>query len=458
MTVTPMAERLAPWNCALLTAPAFEVYTARDLDRIPQIQALDPERRFAMKVVATVLPFRVNRYVTEHLIDWDNIPDDPLFQLLYPQPGMLRPDHFERVASLLRRDAPQAEVASVVAEIRHELNPHPAGQLKLNIPRNETGQPINGLQHKYRETVLLFPSQGQTCHSYCTFCFRWAQFIGDKSLRIASAEAARMHGYLRAHPEVTDVLITGGDPLVMKTAHLKAYIEPLLSPEFAHIRSIRIGTKALTFWPYRFLTEGEGQALLDLFAQVVASGKQLALMAHLNHWRELEPAPTQEAIARVRATGAMIRAQAPLLAHINDDSDVWAKLWQREVELGIVPYYMFVERDTGAHHYFKVPLARAWRIYREALQRVSGLARTVRGPSMSAAPGKVEVLGVSRVAGQRVFVLRFLQGRNPAWVDRPFFARFDPRATWLDELQPAFEPRFFWQDEFDAMLGREAAA
>ncbi|HNU19955.1 MAG TPA: hypothetical protein PKK53_06715, partial [Hydrogenophilus thermoluteolus] len=80
------------------------------------------------------------------------------------------------------------------------------------------------------------------------------------------------------------------------------------------------------------------------------------------------------------------------------------------------------------------------------------------GPSMSAAPGKVEVLGVSRVAGQRVFVLRFLQGRNPAWVDRPFFVRFDPRATWLDELQPAFEPRFFWQDEFDALLGREAAA
>lgn len=456
MTLTAMAERLAPWQRAPLTAPTFEVYTARDLDRIPQIQALDPERRFAMKVVATVLPFRVNRYVTEHLIDWNDIPNDPLFQLLYPQPGMLRPSHFEAVASRLRTDAPADEIARVVARIRRELNPHPAGQMELNIPRDEKGYPISGLQHKYRETVLLFPSQGQTCHSYCTFCFRWAQFIGDKSLRIASAEAARMHAYLRDHPEVTDVLLTGGDPLVMKTAHLKAYIEPLLKPEFEHIRSIRIGTKALTFWPYRFLDESEGQALLELFTQVVQSGKQLALMAHLNHWRELEPAPTQLAIERVRATGAMIRAQAPLLAHINDNAVVWAKLWQREVELGIVPYYMFVERDTGASHYFKVPLARAWRIYRDALQQVSGLARTVRGPSMSAVPGKVEVLGVSRVEGQRVFVLRFLQGRNPDWVDRPFYARFDPWATWLDELKPAFEPRFFWEEELDRMRGRQA--
>jgi hypothetical protein len=112
-----------------------------------------------------------------------------------------------------------------------------------------------------------------------------------------------------------------------------------------------------------------------------------------------------------------------------------------------VPYYLFVERDTGPLNYFEVPLARAWAIFRDAYQNVSGLARTVRGPSMSATPGKVVVDGVSEVRGERVFVLRFLQARNPAWVGRPFFACYDPRATWLDQLRPAFgETRFFFEE------------
>ena len=94
---------------------------------------------------------------------------------------------------------------------------------------------------------------GQTCHAYCSFCFRWAQFVGDKELRIASSEARVLHDYLRTHTEVTDLLVTGGDPMVMKTRHLREYLEPLLRPEFDHIQTIRIGSKALTFWPHRFL-------------------------------------------------------------------------------------------------------------------------------------------------------------------------------------------------------------
>ncbi len=131
---------------------------------------------------------------------------------------------------------------------------------------------------------------------------------------------------------------------------------------------------------------------------------------------------------------------------INDDAAVWARLWKTQVNLGIVPYYMFVERDTGAHHYFEVPLFRAWKIYREAQQQVSGIARTARGPSMSANPGKVEIQGIAEVYGEKVFVLRFIQGRNPDWVQQPFFARFDERANWLDQLKPAFgEKKFFFE-------------
>jgi KamA family protein len=402
-----------------------------------------------MKVVASVLPFRVNEYVVEELIDWNQVPADPIFQLTFPQPGMLAPGHFERVASLLRRNAAKATLDPVVQEIRAALNPHPAGQLELNTPRLASGEAVDGIQHKYRETVLFFPSQGQTCHAYCSFCFRWAQFVGDKALRIAASEASQLHAYLRQHRQVTDLLITGGDPMVMKTKHLATYLEPLLRPELDHIRNIRIGTKAISFWPYRFLTDPDSDALMALLERLADHGKHVALMAHFNHWRELAPTAAASAVARIRSTGAQIRSQGPVVAHVNDHPDVWARLWKDQVGLGIIPYYMFVERDTGAHRYFKVPLVRAWQVYREAIRQISGLGRTARGPSMSTGPGKVEIQGVSELHGERVLVLRFLQGRNPDWVNRPFFARYDEEATWLDDLQPACgEPRFFFAEEY----------
>jgi hypothetical protein len=123
---------------------------------------------------------------------------------------------------------------------------------------------------------------------------------------------------------------------------------------------------------------------------------------------------------------------------------------------------MFVERDTGARAYFELPLADAVRIHGAALREVSGLARTACGPVMSAYPGKVEVQGVAEVRGERVFVLRFQQARDPDWVGRPFFARFDPAATWLDRLRPAFgEARFFFESPStggtDAAAGQAAA-
>ena len=433
------------------TAPRFHVFTERHLTQIPQLARLPEEQRFAMQVVANVLPFRVNQYVIDRLIDWDRVPDDPLFQLTFPQPGMLAPEDFARMATLLKQGADRTVIKAVADEIRVGLNPHPAGQQQLNVPHLD-GERVPGMQHKYRETVLFFPSQGQTCHTYCTFCFRWAQFVGIQELRFASSDATQLHRYLATHPQVSDLLVTGGDPMVMKAHHLADYLVPLLALQFAHVQTIRIGTKALTYWPYRFTTDEDADDILRLFERLVKGGRHVALMAHYNHWRELETPEAHAAIRRVRATGAVIRSQGPLLGHINDDAAVWARLWNTQVQLGIVPYYMFVERDTGARRYFEVPLARAWQIYREALTQVSGLGRTVRGPSMSAGPGKVEIQGVAEIAGEQVFVLRFIQGRNPEWVQRPFFARFDPTATWLDALKPAFgEDRFFYEAEYRAM-------
>jgi KamA family protein len=423
--------------------PRLEILLARDLSRIEPLRRLPAETRLDMEAVASVLPFRVNRYVVDRLIDWAKVPDDPMFQLTFPQPAMLPDADLARMRELLRAGATKGEIRNAAREIQLRMNPHPAGQLELNVP-HVNGQPQPGLQHKYRETVLFFPAAGQTCHTYCSYCFRWPQFVGLDELKFADRQAEGLVAYLQAHKEVNSVLITGGDSLVMRTAVLRRFIEPLLAAELDHVNSIRIGTKAPAYWPHRFTSDPDADDLLRLFEQVNRAGRHLAIMAHYSHPRELEPAPAQHALRRIVSTGAVVRCQAPLIRHVNDSAETWTELWRREVLLGGVPYYMFVERDTGARHYFEVPLARAFEIFTEAYRRVSGLARTVRGPSMSATPGKVLVDGIARVQGEDVFVLKMLQGRDPAWVNRVFFARFDPQATWLDQLQPAGGDREFF--------------
>jgi len=424
------------------------VYTPRDLDNLGKLKGIDDKLIFEMKVVSEVLPFRVNNYVIDQLINWNNVPNDPIFQLTFPQKGMLKDIYFELVAKSITECWSKEQHKELIRNIRLELNPHPAGQLEKNIP-TLNGREVQGIQHKYNNTVLFFPSSGQTCHSYCTFCFRWAQFIGDADLKMAAKESDQLQQYLRSHPEVTDVLITGGDPMVMKTKKFRVYIEPLLSEEFSHIRTIRIGTKALSFWPQRFVSDDDSDDLMNFFREIINSGKHLALMAHYNHWQELSTNISHSAIKRVLDTGAIIRSQGPLLRHINDKPEIWSRLWQEQVELGIIPYYMFVERDTGACNYFEIPLFKAWEIYQSAIQKDSGVARTARGPSMSADPGKVEIQGVIEIEKERFFVLRFIQGRDSNWVQRPFLAKYSETATWLNHLKPEFHQDSFFFETHD---------
>jgi KamA family protein len=419
----------------------FRAYTAKHLDDLAARAGLNPRERLAVRAVATVLPFRTNEYVIESLIDWSAAPDDPIYRLVFPQADMLPARDIGPIADLLARDAPQREIQAAAHAVRMRLNPHPAGQLMLNIP--EVGEePLPGVQHKYPETVLIFPKQGQTCHAYCTYCFRWAQFVDEPDLKMATDDMDRVTCYLRAHQEVTSVLITGGDPMIMGAAVLRRYVEPLLGPGLEHIESIRIGSKSLAYWPQRFVTDPDADDTLALFGEVAAAGKSLALMAHFSHPRELEPPLVAAAVARIRSAGAVIRTQAPLIRSINDDAGTWSAMWRVQQRMGMVPYYMFVERDTGPQGYFAVPLARAAEIFRDAYSSVSGLCRTVRGPSMSATPGKVCVDGVAEIAGEKVFVLHMIQARDPSLVGRPFFARYDPRAVWLSDLEPAFAARF----------------
>jgi KamA family protein len=425
----------------------FKVFSGQTIKNAAAWGKLSLEQREAIDIVGRVLPFRVNEYVLDELINWDAVPDDPMFRLTFPVRDMLPENEYAALRELVRAEAPRDAIDREVRQIRTRMNPHPAGQQTHNVPFLD-GVPLPGMQHKYRETVLFFPSAGQTCHAYCTYCFRWPQFVGMEDMKFDARESSQLVEYLKRHPEVTDVLITGGDPLVMNARSLEEYIAPLLVPELAHVENIRIGTKSVAYWPQRFVTDRDADDLLRLFEKVVAAGRNLAIMGHYSHPKELEPQVAQQAVRRIIGTGATLRMQAPLIKHVNDDSRAWSRLWTLGTRLGGIPYYMFVERDTGPADYFRLPLAQAYEIFRDAYQAVSGLSRTVRGPSMSAFPGKVMIDGVVTIGGEKVFALQFLQARNAAWARRPFYARFDPEATWFDQLVPAFgEKTFFFQQE-----------
>ncbi|MGC9354536.1 MAG: KamA family radical SAM protein [Mariniphaga sp.] len=393
------------------------------------------------------MPFKVNNYVIDELIDWDNYENDPMFNLTFPQKEMLLPHHFSEMAAALEQSSDKKYQTEVGNKIRLQLNPSPAGQKEHNVPVIDNVK-LYGVQHKYRETALFFPSAGQTCHSYCTYCFRWAQFAGMEKLKFAMKETELMVKYLEKHQEVTDLLFTGGDPMTMSYKIFKKYIDPFISNQNkTNIQTIRIGTKVLSYWPYKFLTDDDADDFLRLFETITSKGINLAFMAHFTHPVELGTEAVKHSIQKLRNTGVQIRTQSPVVRHINDKPELWSEMWRKQVNLNCIPYYMFIARNTGAQHYFSVPLFEAWEIFRKAYQNVSGVCRTVRGPSMSCTPGKVQILGVSEMNREKIFVLRFIQGRNPDWVARPFFARFDENAIWMDTLKPAIGEKFFFEDE-----------
>jgi len=426
--------------------PKFKPYTRQTIRQAPQWELLTPEQQEAVQVISHVLPFRTNQYVLDQLIDWDHIPDDPIYRLVFPHRDMLPAHEYWQLRDLVLVKQDDAAAQQLVRQIRLRMNPHPAGQMTHNVPRVNDA-PLRGLQHKYKETVLFFPSAGQTCHAYCTFCFRWPQFVGMDDMKFDARETTELVEYLKNHKDVTDVLITGGDPMIMNTRSMEEIIAPLLGPGLEHIQNIRVGTKSVSYWPQRYVSDRDADDLLRLFERVVASGKNMAIMGHYNHAVELRQEVAQQAVKRIVGTGATLRMQGPLIRHINEDPASWAELWRTGVRLGAIPYYMFVERDTGPREYFQLPLARAHEVFQQAYQMVSGLARTVRGPSMSAFPGKVVIDGVAQIGGEKVFALQFLQARNADWVRKPFYAKYDPTATWFDQLRPAFgRDKFFFEE------------
>jgi KamA family protein len=420
----------------------FITYNAKNFREIEYMRYLPEEVKNEIDIVSRVIPFKTNNYVVDYVIDWENYKDDPIYVLNFPNKEMLTKSQYKRLTDVLNNSGSNGALNKVIYDIRMEMNPHPAQQM-TNVP-NLNGEELKGLQHKYKDIVLFFPSQGQTCHAHCTFCFRWPQFVKDLDLKFSMREIEKVIAYIRQEESINEILFTGGDPMVMDPATLSKYIQALIDAKIPNLQNIRFGTKSLSYWPFTFIPRynEEGQQMLDILKRISDSGLHLSIMAHFNHPNELDTAVIQEAIHNVRQTGAEIRTQAPVLNHINNDSDAWARMWKKQVQLGMVPYYMFIERETGPYEYFSIPLAEVYQMYQNAIRETGSFSKTVTGPVMSAAKGKVQIMGVvdNPVDGNKYFMMQYVRHRDYRKTFRPFFMEFDPEATWVDQLNevPAF--------------------
>lgn len=385
----------------------FISYTARSFKKTEYYTKLPEAERETFDVLANVFHFKVNEYVLSHLIDWENIPDDPIYRLIFPRKEMLAQPDFDLLKGLIKAGVGQEGLMPYIQQAKQHVSPH--------IPHHESSlpqvnhQPIAGMYSNFDTIVSLFPSpMVRTCHSYCSYCFRWAMFNNAELQQQTSYNDPETPvPFLTENPKIKDVLFTGADPLVLKSSTLKQYIEPILAVD--SIEVIRISSKSLAWWPYRFTTDSDAEELLELFEYVQARGKHMTIIAHFTHPKELESDAVQEAIKRIRATGTVIRCQGPLVQGINDQPEIWASLWKKQIALGMVPYYMFVEADHNAENCFRIPLAECLRIFQEAQKVTTGLARTVRGPVFMNDLNRVLLDGTTTLNGQKYFVLKSLQ-------------------------------------------------
>ncbi len=406
---------------------------------------------------------KVYRFMaTKHVlntINWSNFEKDSVFQLVFPQPGMIRPD----IAKAYLNAGSEEEKEQIIKDYIKETNPHDGKQL-LNKPTfvNEDGriEVVEGSQHKYPQCQLIFDIQTQNCFAFCNYCFRHAQVRGDEDMFIQK-DIYQIHEYLKQHKEVTDVLITGGDAGFIKADRFEEYITPIIEdPEMSHVKSIRLGTRVLTYDPEMIIKKSYDK-MLSLFQKLYDNGIQLVFMSHFSTPRELMNPSTVAAIRRLKAHGATIKSQSPIMNHISlfqdDDGKIdvdrsaqnWIDLGNLLAMLGVGFHSMYCARPTGEHHYFTQPLAEIEKVFSKVYRSLPSINRPSRYITMTSSAGKISLLGTMELHGEKLFALKFNEARNMEWMDKVYLAKYDEEENTIANLKPYGTDKHFFEDELE---------
>jgi KamA family protein len=328
--------------------------------------------------------FRTNEYYLS-LVDW-NDPDDPIRRIVVPDE----------------------------TELEDWGRPDVSGEVDYTV--------VPGLEHKYRSTALLLVSDA--CGASCRFCFRKRLFMDDNDEVVK--DVTEGVDYIRRHEEISNVLLTGGDPLILCTAKLEKIISRLR--EIDHVQIIRIGTKMPVFNPYRIT---EDPSLLEMIERYSTFEKRIYVMVHINHPVELTDIAIQ-GLGLLRKAGAVTVHQTPLIAGVNDDPMVLSELFNKLSFIGVPPYYVFQCRPTQGNRIYSVPVERSYQIFEEARTKSSGLAKRAR-LVMSHTTGKVETVGLTDT---HVF-FNYLRTHRDSDNSRFLIFERNPKAYWFDDYQKA---------------------
>ena len=356
------------------------------LTQIEKLEFLSEAEKERLIPVTEKFDFRSNEYYLS-LIDWDD-PDDPIRRIIVPD--LCELDEWGR----------------------------------LDPSNEQTYRVMPGLEHKYNSTALMLVSD--VCEGICRYCFRKRLFIDNRDEYLRDPQAA--FEYIRQHPEITNVLLTGGDPLILSPVKLEDIIRELMAIE--HIRIIRLGTKVPAFNPYRIINE---PALPEMIGKYSTDRKKIYIMTHFVHPRELTNAAVR-AVNILQRAGAIVANQMPLIKGVNSDPEVLAELLANLSFIGAAPYYIFQCRPALGNRAFTIPIEQGYEIIEQAKSLVSGLAKRVRYV-MSHSTGKIEIVGKT----EDLVYLKYHRAANDLESGRFLVLASNPNAYWLDDYAEMLE-------------------
>jgi len=356
------------------------------LTRLDQISQLSEDEKSQLEKVNEKFIFRSNEYY-QSLIDWDD-PNDPIRRIVVP-------------------DVQELDEWRI-----------------LDASNEEKYTKVRGLEHKYTSTALLLVNE--VCAAYCRFCFRKRLFMDENDE--VTKDISQGLKYIQEHKEINNVLLTGGDPLVMSTSKLEPIIHQLRQVD--HVQIIRIGTKIPAFNPFRIIND---PSLFKMIEKYSAYEKKIYIMAHFNHPRELTPEAI-EGMNLLMKAGAIIVNQTPIIRGVNDDHKVLAKLFEKLSFIGVPPYYVFLCRPTLGNEPYFVPVERGYQLFELARTKCSGLGKRAR-LVMSHKTGKVEVVGMTET---QIF-FKYIRAVEAENFQKFLVFQRNPEAYWFDDYEEARE-------------------
>lgn len=356
------------------------------ITKLTKVPELSEEEKQELTQVTDQFVFRSNDYY-QKLINWDD-PEDPIKQLIMP--NLREMDDWG----------------------------------KLDACNEEDYTKVKGLEHKYPSTALLLCSD--VCAGYCRYCFRKRLFMNDNEEVVKDVTAGVQ--YIAEHPEISNVLLTGGDPLILATLRLRDIFEKLRA--IPHVNIIRIGTKLPAFNPYRVLND---PSLTDLIREFTEPSKRIYIMAHFDHPRELTDVAI-EGLQALQDAGAIVVNQNPIIAGINDRVEILADMWDKLAFAGVTPYYLFQCRPTLGNAPYTIPIERTLAIFEAARRQSSGLSKRVR-LMMSHRTGKIEILGMT----EKHVMFKYHSAAREENEGRILVFERNPEACWLDDYTEMVE-------------------